>query len=363
MNMLTCSWRIVMKDRRRNAVTLLFTILLLPVSVAWAAGDRTPAGHPDFSGSYDGATLTPLTRPAGLGDNLYLTKEEADKLAAEEAERMSEAASVSDPDRTAPPAGGDGSPGAAGNVGGYNAFWIDRGTDAFSVDGKFRTSVIVEPKNGQFPPKTPAGQARMGALFASFGRTNEGKAWWLDQEGPGPYDNMEQRDNAERCLLGFSGAAPSIPSLYNNFKRIVQTDTHVMILIEMVHDARVVRMNSEHPGPEVQKWLGDSIGWWEGDTLVIDTTNYSPKSAGFVGGSAQAHVVERLSQLDDGNLLYNFTMEDDSQWTAPWTGEYVWKASDQKVYEYACHEGNYALGNIMRGARLLEKDVIAGGGD
>ena len=332
-------------------------------SLAWAEVPRTPSGHPDLTGTYDGATLTPLQRPAEFGDNLYLTPEEAEKLAAEEANLLAENNAASDPERGAPPAGGDGSPGAAGNVGGYNTFWIDRGTEALLVDGKFRTSIIVDPPNGQFPPMTPAGQARMASLFANFGRKNEGKAWWLDQDGPGPYDNMEQRDNAERCLLGFSGAAPSIPSLYNNFKRIVQTEDHVMILIEMVHDARVVRMNGEHPGPEVQKWLGDSIGWWDGDTLVIDTTNFSPKTAGFLGGTAATHVVERISRLDNGDLLYNFTVADDTQWTAPWTGEYVWRKSDQRVYEYACHEGNYALGNIMRGARLLEKDAVAGGGE
>ena len=271
---------------------------------------------------------------------------------------MAERNAASDPNREAPPDGGDGSPGAAGNVGGYNSFWIDRGTDALLVDGKFRTSVIIDPPNGQFPPMTPEGQVQMARLFASAGRTNEGKAWWLANEGPGPYDNMEQRNNAERCLQGFSGSAPSIPSLYNNFKRIVQTDDHVMILIEMVHDARVVRMNSEHRDPAFQSWLGDSIGWWEDDTLVVDTTNFNSQSSGFFGGPT-THVVERFQKMEDGNILYNFTVEDRSRWTAPWTGEYVWRASDQRVYEYACHEGNYSFGNIMRGARLLEQDFVA----
>ncbi len=317
----------------------------------------SPMSHPDLSGTYDGATLTPLTRPKEFGDNLYLTPEKAKELAENEAKLMAQTSTTSDPDREAPPDGGDGSPGAAGNVGGYNTFWIDRGTDALTVDGKFRTSVIVDPPNGQFPKTTPAGQQRMAKRFASRGRKNEGKAWWLTEEGPGPYDNMEQRSTAERCLLGFSGAAPSIPSLYNNFKRIVQTDEYVMILIEMVHDARIVRMNSEHLPQDVRKWLGDSIGWWEGNTLVIDTTNFSPNAVGFIIGSENTHVVERLTLQEDGNILYNFTVEDDTQWTQSWTGEYVWRASDQPVYEYACHEGNYALGNIMRGARLLEQDV------
>ena len=345
---------------------LILATILTSISLGVQAEiKRTESGQPDLSGTYNGATLTPLTRPAEFGNNLYLTKEQAEKLKTEEVARLAEANSSSDPDRTAPPAGGDGSPGAAGNVGGYNAFWIDRGDDAMAVDGKFRTSVVVSPENGQLPPLTKVGEMRMAKIFGGVRRKNEGKAWWLDQEGPGPYDNMEQRNNAERCLLSFSGAVPSIPSLYNNFKRVVQTDTSIMIMIEMVHDARVVRLNSEHPGKEVKKWLGDSIGWWEGDTLIVDTTNFSEKTLGFLGGSDTTHVVERLTPMADGSLLYNFTVSDESQWTTPWTGEYVWRTSPDKVYEYACHEGNYALGNIMRGARILEDDVLnaASGGE
>ena len=318
------------------------------------------AEAPDLTGTYDGATLTPLTRPKEFGDNLYLTPEEADRLANAEAERLAEANAASDPDREAPPDGVDGSPGAAGNVGGYNAFWIDRGTDALVVDGKFRTSIIVDPPNGQFPPMTPAAQATQAKRFRSFRRKNEGVAWWLEEEGPGPYDNMEQRNSAERCLMSFSGATPSIPSLYNNFKRIVQTDNYVMILIEMIHDARVIRLNSTHKPAHMTSWLGDSIGWWEDDTLVVETTNFSDKAAGFFSGGSSMRLMEYFTKQEDGNLLYRFTVEDPSRWTTPWTGEYVWRASEDKVYEYACHEGNYALGNIMRGARLLEQDAMAG---
>ena len=347
----------------KNGMKLVSIALALLVGTqSWADIARTASGKPDLSGTYDGATLTPLTRPAEFGDNLYLTPEEAEKLTQQEQALQAAAAANSDPNRSAPPAGGDGSPGAAGNVGGYNAFWIDRGTDALLVDGKFRTSVIVSPKNGQLPQMTPVGQMRLGALFADVARTNEGRAWWLDQEGPGPYDNMEQRNTAERCLQGFSGAVPSIPSLYNNFKRVVQTDNTIMIFVEMVHDARVVRMDSEHLGPEYTSWLGDSIGWWEGDTLVIDTTNFPQKAAGYLLGGANTHVVERLTPQANGDILYRFTVTDDTQWLEPWTGEYIWRTSDQKVYEYACHEGNYALGNIMRGARLLEQDILGASG-
>jgi hypothetical protein len=179
----------------------------------------------------------------------------------------------------------------------------------------------------------------------------------VEKEGPGPYDGPESLAMSERCILGFTGSTPTLTSLYNNFKRIIQTDDHVMILIEMVHDARVVRLNSEHPGPEVKKWLGDSIGWWEGDTLVVDTTNFRPDSS-MTGGSENTHVVERFTMQNDGNVLYNFTVEDDTVWTAPWSGEYIWRTSDERVWEYACHEGNYAMVNVLKGARLLEKEAL-----
>ncbi len=349
------------RSAARAAVLVASLTSLVVVIPALASDDipRTASGRPDLTGTYDAATLTPLTRPAEFGENLYLTREQADKIAAEEMSRNEKQAQPSDPTREAPPEGGDGSPGAAGNVGGYNTFWIDRGADAFEVDGKFRTSILVEPKNGQMPPMTPEGQRNMASRLREFRRENDGTAYWLDEGGAGPYDNMELRNSAERCLLGFTGVAPTFPSLYNNFKQIVQTDDHVMILLEMVHDARIVRLSSEHPPANVKKWLGDSIGWWEGDTLVVETTNFRRESAPGRGGSENARVIERFTRRPDGNLLYGFTVEDKTAWTASWSGEYIWRASADRLFEYACHEGNYALGNIMRGARLLEKDHLA----
>jgi hypothetical protein len=246
----------------------------------------------------------------------------------------------------------------AGNVGGYNWFWVDRGAEAFAIDGQFPTSILIDPPNGRMPPMTPTAMREMTKRFSSFLRPNDGTAWWIDQEGPGPYDGPESIAVSERCLLGFTGVAPTLPSLYNNFKRIVQTDTHVMILLEMVHDARVVRMNSQHPPADQRFWLGDSIGKWEGDTLVVDTTNFHPLTS-MRGGSEQMHVVERFTPQVGGDVLYNFTVTDPTVWTASWTGEYLWRASDERVFEYACHEGNYAMEGILRGARLLEAEAIA----
>ena len=149
-----------------------------------------------------------------------------------------------------------------------------------------------------------------------------------------------------------------LPVLYNNLKKIVQTEDHVMILAEMVHDARIVRMNQDHAPPEIRSWLGDSVGHWEGDTLVVDTTNFTD-SPGLGGASRELHVIERFTRTDRDVLLYRFTVDDPTVWTEPWSGEYVWPSTDARVYEYACHEANYSLGGILRGARLLEDDVLA----
>ena len=319
---------------------------------------RTPEGRPDFSGTYDVATLTPLQRPEMFGDNLVLSPQAAAKIAEENAAFMARDLEPSDPDREAPPEGGDGSTGAAGNVGGYNAFWIDRGEDAFRIDGEFRTSIITHPKNGRLPEMTPTA-AKQAAERRRFFRENTGEAWWVHEEGPGPYDDPELRGVGERCLLGFGSTAgpPMLPVLYNNVKRIVQNEDTVVILTEMNHDARIVRMNGEHAPPGHRFWLGDSIGWWEDDELVIDTTNFRDETS-LRSGTRDLHVVERFRYDQDGQVVYSFTIEDPNVWNEPWSGEYAWPRTDERLYEYACHEGNYALGGVLRGARLLEKEAL-----
>ena len=266
---------------------------------------------------------------------------------------------VSDPNREAPPVGGDGSTGPAGNVGGYNSFWADRGAGAFQIDGRWRSSIITDPPNGRRPPLTPEARSQL-ASRAAFLRPNTGTAWWLEDDlnAPGPYDHPEVRPNSERCLLGFGSTAgpPMLPVFYNNLKRIVQTKDTVMILVEMVHDARIIRMNQEHAPSEIRTWLGDSVGHWEGDTLVVDTTNFRDTPA-LGQASRNLHVVERFTRVDAETLLYHFRVDDPTVWTAPWSGEYVWPASENKVYEYACHEANHSFGGILRGARVLEGDA------
>ena len=208
---------------------------------------------------------------------------------------------------------------------------------------------------------TPEAQAER-ASRAAFFRPNTGTAWWLENDlnAPGPYDEPEIRPHSERCLLGFGSTAgpPMLPVLYNNHKRIVQTRDTVMILVEMVHDARIIRMNQAHAPSEIRTWLGDSVGHWDGDTLVVDTTNFRDTPA-LGQASRNLHVVERFTRVDAETLLYHFTVDDPTVWTAPWSGEYVWPASENKVYEYACHEANYSFGGILRGARVLEADALA----
>ena len=344
----------------KSALTLLAALATAAVTLsAQEAIPRTSSGRPDLSGTYDVATLTPLTRPKKYGDKLTLTDEEAQEIAKREAEYMARRNAATNPDREAPPDGGDGSAGAAGNVGGYNSFWIDRGAGAFKIDGKWRTSIITDPPNGQRPEMTQAAKERAAAR-RKRSRPNQGEAWWI-AEGldPGPYYDPELRPLAERCLLGFSstGGPPMLPALYNNLKRIVQTEDKIMILIEMVHDARIIRLNSEHAPDDVRGWLGDSIGRWEGDTLVVDTTNFNDSPA-LSGATRDLHVVERFTRIDRDTLKYSFTVEDPNVWTAPWSGEYIWPASDQRVYEYACHEANYSFGGILRGARILEEEAM-----
>ncbi|MDX1383048.1 MAG: hypothetical protein R3190_05345 [Thermoanaerobaculia bacterium] len=343
----------------------LFAALVLVVGTATAAAEgfvmkRTASGRPDLSGTYDGATMTPLNRPEELGDQQFMTREEAERRMRENAERRARANAQSDPERGAPVLGGGAvKTGGGGGTGGYNDFWLDRGDALFEVDGKFRTSIVYDPPDGRQPPMTPEGQARRDRNFTSFTYVNDGTPSWLDEDGPGPFDGPEELAWAERCILGFSAGPPSVPGAYNNYKTIVQNDDHVVILLEMVHDARIVRLGAgEHEPPEHRKWLGDSIGHWEGDTLVVETTNFR-EHTGLYGGDENLHLVERFSLLPSGDLLYNFTVDDPTAWTAPWSGEYVWRRSDQKLWEYACHEGNYAMGNALRGARMLEQEELA----
>ena len=319
---------------------------------------RMPDGHPNLQGTYDLATLTPMERPAGTKG--VLTREEAAKLEKNVAALKEAAGQAINGDRQAPPKGGDGSTGPAGGVGGYNNFWLDPGSSYTVVNGEVRTSLIVDPPDGRVPPMTAAARQRIAErVVRATSDTTESRDPGL--EPPGSYDNPEQRPLGERCLLGFGSTSgpPALPDyFYNNLHQIVQAPDNIMILTEMVHDARIVRMNAQHLPKTIRKWMGDSVGHWEGDTLVVDTTNFTDKTR-FRGATQDLHVVERFTRVANNALLYRFTIDDPATWERPWTGEFTWPATDKPIYEYACHESNYALENILRGARRREADETA----
>jgi len=328
-----------------------------PVKKAAAAGGipRMPDGRPDLQGTYDIGTLTPLQRRAG--SPLVLTEDEAKTLEKQVAARSANLNAPIDANRAAPPAGGDGSPGPYGNVGGYNNFWLDPGTRYATVDGQKRASLLIDPPDGRLPELTAEAKARQSSRLARPTSDQAAREEDPGFEGADAYNDPEMRPLAERCLLGFSSTSgpPMLPTyFYNNLHQIVQTPDRVVILTEMVHDARIVRIGGTHLPKTIKRWLGDSIGHWEGDTLVVETTNFTDNTR-FMGSTENLRVVERFTRVDGQTLRYQFTVEDPKTWTRPWTAEYTWPTTGDLMYEYACHEGNYAMGNILRGARLKEK--------
>ena len=332
----------------------------------WVA-PRTPDGKPDLQGNWSNETQTPFER---LGNqSATLTDKEA--AAIEERARLVEEYrdKASDPNRPPPTKGGDknilAAPGqqsfieiiseaAGGRVGGYNGFWLDPGNSVIRIDGVARSSIIVDPPNGRLPALTAEGKQRMterAALAKKFGE----------------FDHPEVRPLSDRCLLSFGSNAgpPMLPNyFYNNNYQIVQTRDHIMIMTEMVHDVRIIRMgaNLQHPPSHIQLWMGDSIGRWEGDTLVVETTNLHPLQLAqlgplspYRGASAQLKVTERFTRSGPDTLVYRFTMEDPSTFTAPFSGELPFHRIEEMVFEYACHEGNYAMTNILGGERKKER--------
>jgi hypothetical protein len=329
-------------------------------------GSLAAQSHPDLSGMYNVATITPLERSAGI-DRLVLTDAEAAALEQYEARRKAKDSEPSAADRGAPPVGGVTTKPQSflefleqlggGPVGGYNRFWLAGGDRVITVNGEKRSSIIVDPPDGKIPPMKPEARKRNAAARAVSVSPDAAEG---ASAGPlGAFDGPEVRPLAERCILGFGSTSgpPTLPNyFYNNLKQIVQTPNYVMILNEMVHDARIIRMNAEHLPPTMRKWMGDSVGYWEGDTLVVDTTNFTNKTQ-FQGSSENLHVVERFKRMDAKTLLYRFTVEDPTVWDRPWTGEYPWVATDEPIYEYACHEANYSLAGILKGARLAEQEA------
>jgi hypothetical protein len=338
---------------RIQLFALLGLILTMGVPAIGQGGreiPRTPDGRPDLTGNYDANTITPVERVEKFSSRRALTDQEAAELQRTQAARNEEGEKPSDPNRQAPKAGGF--------VGGYNDFWMSRGMRVVTIDGEKRSSIVIDPPDGKIPTMTAEGKIRDDSFGGLAGRTD---VLERRNEAPSSFDDPELRVNSERCLVGWgwTSGTPILPNyLYNNLKQIVQTPTEVMILTEMIHDARIVRIGSKHLPSNVRKWLGDSVGHWEGDTLVVETTNFTDKTR-FRGASENLKVTERFTRLDANTLLYHFTIEDPQTWGRPWTGEYTWVTSNERMFEYACHENNYALGGILRGARVSESEAAA----
>jgi hypothetical protein len=329
---------------------------------------RLADGHPDLQGTYDVATMTPVARPRGV-KNLALTEQEAAAMEKYEYERQVKNDAPIAADRSAPPVGGQSTApktylefleqAGGGVVGGYNNFWLAGGMKVIRVDGQPRSSLIIDPPDGQVPAMKPEASRRNAAYLAGAAAPDASESG--NSGPPGAFDGPESRPLAERCLLGFlnTSGPPTLPNyFYNNLKQIVQTKDTIVILVEMVHDARVIRMNAEHLPPTIRRWMGDSVGRWEGDTLVVDTTNFTAKTQ-FQGSSENLHVVERFTRVDPKTILYRFTVDDPSTWDRSFTGEYPWNLTSEHLYEYACHEGNYSLPGMLRGARQKEADDAA----
>jgi hypothetical protein len=346
-----------MTPRRPASLLAVLAIVLLPASAiaqaqsakAKSVAPRNPDGKPDLQGFWDFRTLTPLERPATQPNKPFLTEEEAGSLQKQTAERRARAAAPSEAPSPRAPGGG------ARAVGGYNDFWLDFGTN---VVGDRRTSLIVDPDDGRVPPLQNGAPRQAGSLLEDMPHELPMRVLSTGARAEGP----ESRGLAERCLVGFNSGPPMLPSGYNNHMQIVQTSDHLMILNEMNHDVRIIPLNGRPPLPaKLRQWAGVSRGHWEGDTLVVRTTNFTDKTASFspsvvsaMGTGATLNLTERFRRSDAGTLLYEFTIDDPVTFTRPFTALVPMQKSDAPVFEYACHEGNYGLMSILRGARAEE---------
>jgi len=329
---MTKSWKI--------ALLCAAAALIAPAALAQAAGDAAPGyvkpktswGAPDLQGFWSNTSLTTMQRPAGA-EKLVMTEEEAKKLANRNvysaAQREESGQSKLDAKSSAELLSDKNASRA------YNRFWMDPGQSYATVKGEYRSSWITYPADGHIPYNERGIQANT--------RSNA-------------YDGYENRPLPERCLMSFTGGAGPVlgNGMYNNTYQIVQGPDHVMMLTEMIHDVRIVPIKGKHGPNNIPKWGGDSVGWYEGDTLVIETVNSHPKQRSYI--STAGKVTERYTRWSDTEIYYQFKVEDPTLYKEVWGGEMSLKHSAEPLYEYACHEGNYALPGILGGARKLESE-------
>jgi len=326
-------------------LTAILVILLAPAATAASYhSPRTAFGDPDLQGLWTNASLTTLERPDGI-KTLVVSPDVAAQYEAANKKRLAENDNPTDPSKGAPP--------AADDPGGYNSFWLDYGSKFGVVNGEIRSSWITDPADGHVPYSAKGRQEMMASAVPQFRN----------------FDGPEVRSLGERCIVGYgsTGGPPMLNVLYNNDYQIVQSPGYVTIVVEMNHNARIIRLNAPHLPPNMRPWLGDSIGHWEGETLVVETTNINPNQR-FTADirhrlyvSPNAKVTERFTRVAADQILYEFRVEEPSVYTQAWSGQIPMRATKGPMYEYACHEGNYALRDILAGARQQEGKKVSGG--
>jgi len=314
---------------RRLLLSACAAVLMTPGVSNGQDTPQTGWGAPDLQGVWDFRTITPLQRPEDLGDKAFLTEEEAAQREQSAVDRA-ESLLTREAQRTE----------VGGNVGAYNDFWMDQGTKIIETR---RTSLIIDPPNGRFPALTAAGQERARMDRGSF-----------TVDSPATYTDLNTYD---RCIQGFNAGPPIAPGGYNQNVQIFQTPNHLVMMTEMVHTVRVIPIDGP-PGlhADVRQWSGDSRGHWEGDTLVVETANFAQKR-NWRGSTNGMTLVERFERVDDTTIEYEYTVADPETWTAPWTVNLPMRLNPEAIFEYACHEGNYAMDAMLAGARVDDREA------
>ena len=299
-------------------------------------------GQPDLEGTWTNATLTVLERPKEYGTRKGLTAEEVAKIEGSSAQLIAADNAPRDPKVKTTDLPHECGLGFSGAGCGYNAAWIDPGTTVMRVNGEPRSSFITDPADGRLPPYKTGVRAPGMEQYAHRG------------------ENPENMAVSERCLssFGYSAGPVMLPLLYNNNYEIAQTKDTVAIVVEMVHDVRMIHIGAKHRTDGLRPWMGDSIGWYEGPTLVVETTNF-PEATALHGAWKELKVTERFTRVGSHRILYQFRVQDPTVWDTSWGGEYEFSASKGRIFEYACHEGNYALSNMLAGARADESAAAA----
>src|SRR5271170_1642312 len=327
------------------AISALAIPAVFAATAAPAGAYKAPLnayGQPDLEGTWTNATLTVLERPKEYGTRKVMTAEEVQKIEGGAAQMFAADAAPRDPKVKTTDLPHECGLGFSGAGCGYNAAWIDPGSTVMRVNGEPRTSFITDPPDGRLPPYKPGVTVPNMYMRAHYG------------------ENPENQTLAERCLtsFGYSAGPVMLPLLYNNNYEIAQSKDTVAIVVEMVHDVRIIHIGCKHRTDGERPWMGDSIGWYEGPTLVVETTNF-PQETALRGAWKQLTVTERFTRLGPHRILYQFKVEDPTVWDIPWSGEYEFSASKGRIFEYACHEGNYALEGILAGARADEAAAAA----